>query len=76
MNQDPVSSSVQVCCGTLQGMIDRIAERESCKRTVVKRIVQSFLDSIVEELGKLPRELASMDASAPEGKPGPGPPAS
>ena len=36
---------------TKKELIDRIAERESCKRTVVKRIVQSFLDSIVEELG-------------------------
>ena len=36
---------------TKKELIDRIAERESCKRTVGKRIVQSFLDSIVEELG-------------------------
>ncbi len=36
---------------TKKELIDRIAERECCKRTVVKRIVQSFLDSIVEELG-------------------------
>ena len=36
---------------TKKELMDRIAERECCKRTVVKRIVQSFLDSIVEELG-------------------------
>ena len=36
---------------TKKELIDRIAEKECCKRTVVKRIVQSFLNSIVEELG-------------------------
>ena len=35
---------------TKKDLIDRIAEREDCKRVLVKRIVQSFLDSIVEEL--------------------------
>ena len=36
---------------TKKELIVRIAEKECCKRTVVKRIVQSFLNSIVEELG-------------------------
>lgn len=36
---------------TKKELIDRIAESEDCKRVVVKRIIQTFLDSIVEELG-------------------------
>ena len=35
---------------TKKELIDRIAENESCKRVDVKRIVQTFLDSIVQEL--------------------------
>jgi len=37
---------------TKKELIDRIAERTSNKRVVVKRIVQSFLDEIFEELGR------------------------
>jgi len=37
---------------TKKELIDRIAERTSNKRVVVKRIVQSFLDEIIEELGR------------------------
>lgn len=36
---------------TKKEMIDHIAESEDCKRVLVKRIIQAFLDSIVEELG-------------------------
>ncbi|MHC4697604.1 MAG: HU family DNA-binding protein [Planctomycetota bacterium] len=36
---------------TKKELIERIADREDCKRVVVKRIIQAFLDSIVEELG-------------------------
>ena len=36
---------------TKKDLIDRIAEKEGCKRVLVKKIVQDFLDSIVEELG-------------------------
>ena len=36
---------------TKKELIDRIAEAEVCKRAVVKRIIQTFLDAIVEELG-------------------------
>ena len=36
---------------TKRELIDRIAEQENCKRVLVKRIIQSFLDSIVDELG-------------------------
>ena len=36
---------------TKKDLIDRIAEKENCKRILVKRIIQAFLDSIVEELG-------------------------
>ena len=36
---------------TKKELIDRIAERTDTKRVVVKRIVQIFLDEIVEELG-------------------------
>lgn len=37
---------------TKKELIDQIAEATGQKRVVVKRIVQSFLDSIVVELGK------------------------
>lgn len=36
---------------TKKELIDRIAEKTSNKRVVVKRIIQSFLDEIIEELG-------------------------
>ena len=36
---------------TKKDLIDRIAESEGCKRVCVKRVVQAFLDEIVEELG-------------------------
>jgi len=36
---------------TKKELIDRITETGVCKRTVVKRIVQDFLDAIIEELG-------------------------
>ena len=35
---------------TKKELIDRISESENCKRVLVKRIIQNFLDSIVEEL--------------------------
>ncbi len=37
---------------TKKDLIDRIAEREGCKRVLVKRVIQDFLDSIIDELGK------------------------
>lgn len=37
---------------TKKELIDRIADRATIKRVVVKRIVQSFLDEIIEELGR------------------------
>lgn len=37
---------------TKKELIDRIAEKSSNKRVVVKRIIQIFLDEIIEELGK------------------------
>lgn len=37
---------------TKKELIDRIAENTQAKRVVVKRIVQTFLDEIVEELAK------------------------
>lgn len=37
---------------TKKELIDRIAEHEGCKRIVVKRIIQTFLDEIVRELGE------------------------
>ena len=36
---------------TKKELIDRIADRTGTKRVLVKRIVQGFLDDIVEELG-------------------------
>lgn len=37
---------------TKKELIDRIAEKSSHKRVVVKRIIQSFLDEIIDELGR------------------------
>jgi len=37
---------------TKKELIDRIADRTGNKRVVVKRIVQSFLDEIINELGE------------------------
>ncbi len=37
---------------TKKELIDRIAESTQAKRIVVKRIVQTFLDEIVDELAK------------------------
>lgn len=36
---------------TKKDLIDRIAESAGCKRVDVKRVVQSFLDEMIEELG-------------------------
>ena len=35
---------------TKKELIDRIAEQEDCKRVLVKKVIQSFLDGIVTEL--------------------------
>ena len=37
---------------TKKDLIDQIAEKEGCKRVLVKRVIQDFLDSIIDELGK------------------------
>ncbi len=37
---------------TKKELIDRIAEKSSHKRVVVKRIIQRFLDEIIDELGR------------------------
>ena len=37
---------------TKKELIDRIAEKTQAKKMVVKRVVQSFLDEVVEELAK------------------------
>jgi len=37
---------------TKKELIDRIADKEQCKRVLVKRVLQSFLDAIVEELSQ------------------------
>ena len=36
---------------TKKELIDRIAEETGAKRVLVKRIVQGFLDNIIDELG-------------------------
>lgn len=36
---------------TKKDLVDRIAEMEGCKRVHVKRIIQTFLDEIIRELG-------------------------
>ncbi len=35
---------------TKKELIDRIADQEDCSRVLVKRVLQSFLDNIIEEL--------------------------
>ncbi len=37
---------------TKKELIDRIAEKSNHKRVMVKRIIQSFLDEIISELGQ------------------------
>jgi integration host factor subunit beta len=37
---------------TKKELIDRIAEKSSHKRVVVKRIIQSFLDEVIDELSQ------------------------
>ena len=37
---------------TKKELIDRISDKTSNKRVVVKKVVQAFLDDIIEELGK------------------------
>jgi len=37
---------------TKKELIDRIAEKSGSKRVIVKRIIQSFLDEIIDELGQ------------------------
>ncbi len=37
---------------TKKELIDRIADKTGSKRVVVKRIIQSFLDELIDELGK------------------------
>lgn len=37
---------------TKKELIDRISEKTNNKRVVVKRVVQAFLDDIIEELGQ------------------------
>ena len=45
-----LSQGVVMATITKKELIDRISEREGYKRILVKRVVQSFLDSIVQEL--------------------------
>jgi integration host factor subunit beta len=37
---------------TKKELIDRISEKTNNKRVVVKRIIQAFLDDIIDELGR------------------------
>ena len=37
---------------TKKELIDRIAEKTNNKRVVVKRVIQGFLDDVIEELGR------------------------
>ena len=45
-----ISDEVPMSTVTKKELIDRIAEKTQAKRVVVKRIVQSFLDEVVNEL--------------------------
>ncbi len=35
---------------TKKDLIDRIADKESCRRVLVKRVIQGFLDAVIDEL--------------------------
>jgi integration host factor subunit beta len=37
---------------TKKELVDRISDKEDEKRVVVKKVIQCFLDEIIEELGK------------------------
>ncbi len=37
---------------TKKELVDRIADRTKYKRVMVKRVIQNFLDDIIEELGQ------------------------
>jgi integration host factor subunit beta len=37
---------------TKKELIDRIAEKQNCKRVLVKTVIQAFLDEIIDELGQ------------------------
>ena len=37
---------------TKKDIIDRIADAEGCKRVVVKKVIQRFLNTIIDELGQ------------------------
>ncbi|MDY6914504.1 MAG: HU family DNA-binding protein [Planctomycetota bacterium] len=37
---------------TKKELVDRIAEKTKSKRVLVKKIVQSFLDEVIEDLGR------------------------
>ena len=45
-----ISDEVSMSTVTKKELIDRIAEKTQAKRVVVKRIVQSFLDEVINEL--------------------------
>ena len=36
---------------TKKELIERIADKSTCKQVVVKKIIQNFLDEIIDELG-------------------------
>ncbi len=44
--------SIAMTTITKKELIDQISEKTNNKRVVVKRIIQAFLDDIIEELGK------------------------
>ena len=37
---------------TKKELVDRIADKADCKRVIVKKVLQSFLDEIIGELGR------------------------
>ena len=47
---------------TKKELIDRIAEKEDCKRVLIKRVIQTFLDTLVEELGNGIRDFGVFES--------------
>lgn len=47
-----MATELQSTTRTKKELVDRVADLTGSKRVVVKKIIQTFLDEIIEELGK------------------------
>ncbi|HUS92380.1 MAG TPA: HU family DNA-binding protein [Phycisphaerae bacterium] len=49
---EDVAKGISMATVTKKELVDRIADLTGTKRVVVKKVVQGFLDEIIEELGR------------------------